>query len=109
LSTRYCLLNVLFGLCLHFAIGQEKNGKGGCCPIGQIPNAEGDGCEAKPGGDDKKGECPDGQILDPKNGWDPKPGDFRCQIDDSKDCKKPKIPETRPKGKEVSDTPHLST
>lgn len=83
--------------------GQEKNGKGGCCPIGQVPKAKGDGCEAKQDGNDKKGSCPDGQILDPKHGWDPKPGDAKCQIDDEKGCAKPKIPETRPEGKEVSD------
>ncbi|KAH5220169.1 hypothetical protein HBI25_187400 [Parastagonospora nodorum] len=80
--------------------GQEKNGKGGCCPIGQVPTAKGDGCEAKQDGNDKKGPCPDGQILDPKHGWDPKPGDAKCQIDDEKGCAKPKISETRPEGME---------
>ncbi|KAH7346963.1 hypothetical protein BKA66DRAFT_614464 [Pyrenochaeta sp. MPI-SDFR-AT-0127] len=80
--------------------GQEKNEKGGCCPTGQRPKLKGDGCEAKQDGNDKKGGCPGDTVLDPKEGWDPKTGDPKCQIDDEKDCPKPKIPETRPAGKE---------
>jgi hypothetical protein len=102
------MLSALMKHCLRMEIGQEKNGKGGCCPTGQVLNAKGDGCEAKQDGNDKKGACPDGQILDPKNGWDPKPGELKCQIDDGKDCQKPKIPETRPEGKEVSDALYLN-
>ncbi|KAF2824662.1 hypothetical protein CC86DRAFT_395146 [Ophiobolus disseminans] len=84
--------------------GQEKNDKGGCCPTGQKPKAKGDGCEPKqPNNDDKdkdKGKCPDGKMLDPKEGWDPKTTQPKCQIDDEKTCAKPKVPGTRPDGKE---------
>ncbi|KAH8711914.1 hypothetical protein GQ44DRAFT_626345 [Phaeosphaeriaceae sp. PMI808] len=82
--------------------GHEKNGRGGCCPTGQKPRAKGDGCEVNDGndGNDRKGKCPDGTVLDPKEGWDPKVGDPKCQIDDGKSCPSPKIPATRPAGNE---------
>ncbi|KAH7090486.1 hypothetical protein FB567DRAFT_617949 [Paraphoma chrysanthemicola] len=80
--------------------GQEKNDKGGCCPIGQKPKATGDGCEPKQSNDDRKGGCPGDTVLDPKQGWDAKPEAPRCQIDDEKDCPKPKVPATRPDGLE---------
>ncbi|KAF2449702.1 hypothetical protein P171DRAFT_405159 [Karstenula rhodostoma CBS 690.94] len=97
------------------ADGQEMNGKGGCCPIGMKPNSKGSGCEcpggrkAKPGGigcedqidSSRKGNCPDGQVLDPKEGNKPDDPHPKCQIDDEKDCKKPKIPATRPEGYET--------
>ncbi|KAF2790970.1 hypothetical protein K505DRAFT_389909 [Melanomma pulvis-pyrius CBS 109.77] len=51
----------------------------------------------------RKGNCPDDKILDPKEGpqkLDADPKDVKCAIDDEKNCKPPKIPETRPNGKE---------
>lgn len=42
-------------------------------------------------------------MLDPKEGSqksDTDPKDLKCAIDDEKDCKPPKVPETRPNGKE---------
>ncbi|KAL1600456.1 hypothetical protein SLS60_006842 [Paraconiothyrium brasiliense] len=97
------------------ALGYEKNDKGGCCPIGMKANQVGNGCECpegkkpKPGGlgcdDDtdssRKGNCPDGQVLDPKEGNKPDDPNPKCQIDDEKHCKKPKIPATRTEGYET--------
>ncbi|KAF2824666.1 hypothetical protein CC86DRAFT_296063 [Ophiobolus disseminans] len=80
--------------------GQEKNDKGGCCPNGQKAKEKGDGCEPKLPDNDRKGGCPGNTVLDPKQGWDPKPMDPKCQIDDEKDCPKPKVPATRPDGSE---------
>jgi hypothetical protein len=51
----------------------------------------------------RKGNCPDGTILDPKEGpQNPtaEAKDLKCALDDEKDCKPPKLPETRPNGKE---------
>ncbi|KAF2121021.1 hypothetical protein BDV96DRAFT_595404 [Lophiotrema nucula] len=53
--------------------------------------------------ENRKGNCPDDTVLDPKEGPqkpDADPKDLKCAIDDEKDCKPPKIPETRPSGKE---------
>jgi hypothetical protein len=54
----------------------------------------GDGCEAKEV-DSRKGLCPDGTVLDPKQGQAPDTKDPKCQIDDEANCPKPKIPATR--------------
>jgi hypothetical protein len=51
----------------------------------------------------RKGNCPDDTVLDLKEGPqnpDANPGDLKCAIDDEKDCKPPKLPQTRPKGQE---------
>ena len=82
--------------------GQEKTEKGdGCCPIGQKPKADGTDCEPKEANNDRIGRCPDNTVLDPKHGWDPKPVEAKCQIDDEKDCPKPKVPQTRTDGTEM--------
>jgi hypothetical protein len=80
-------------------VDQEDNGKGGCCPKGEVPNDAGDKCEKRV--DDererkRRGKCPDGLVLDPREGNsadDPNP---KCQIDDEKNCQPPKLPATRP-------------
>ncbi|ORY00548.1 hypothetical protein BCR34DRAFT_606231 [Clohesyomyces aquaticus] len=55
----------------------------------------------------RKGNCPDNKVLDLKEGPQ-KPettaNDLKCAIDDEKDCKPPKLPETRQNGKEIDDT-----
>jgi hypothetical protein len=82
--------------------GHEKTEKGdGCCPVGQKAKADGTGCEPKEVENDKKVGCPGDTVLDPTHGWDPKPGDPKCQIDDEKDCPKPKVPQTRENGLEI--------
>ena len=107
---------------LMYATGQKKNGKGGCCPAGMEMNQPGTKCEcpsgkaAKPGGvgcDDRseedrarQGNCPEGQILDPKEGQKSDTKDPKCQIDDGKNCKKPNIPATRLEGQEL-DSNHV--
>ena len=45
-----------FELITDCFLGQENNGQGGCCPIGQKPKASGDGCEDDPDRD-RKGTC----------------------------------------------------
>jgi hypothetical protein len=55
----------------------------------------GDGCEPKEV-DSRKGNCPDGTVLDPKQGQAPDTKDPKCQIDDEAKCPKPKVPTTRP-------------
>jgi hypothetical protein len=51
----------------------------------------------------RKGNCPGDTVLDSKEGPQ-RPSvnanDLKCIIDDEKDCKPPKVPETRPNGKE---------
>ena len=98
----------------HSELGQEKNDQGGCCPKGQKPKPGGDACECPAGqkpkatGDGceddpekkRKSKCPGTTVLDPKEGQDPDTPNPKCQIDDEADCKKPKIPATRPEGKE---------
>lgn len=97
------------------ASGQKKNKGGGCCPAGMDSDKSGTKCEcpagqkAKPGGagcdDDKdksrQGNCPDGKVLDPKEGQAADTKNPKCQIDDEKVCKKPNIPATRPEGNEL--------
>ncbi|KAJ4304609.1 hypothetical protein N0V90_000135 [Kalmusia sp. IMI 367209] len=69
------------------------------CPEGKKVKPGGGGCEEDVERN-RKGQCPDGQVLDPKEGQKPDTPNPKCQIDDEKDCKKPKIPATRPEGKE---------
>ncbi|KAF2749770.1 hypothetical protein M011DRAFT_456536 [Sporormia fimetaria CBS 119925] len=81
--------------------GQAKNDKGGCYPIGQRPNAAGNGCNDDPD-TSRKGKCPAGQALDPKWGHqDPNTPNPKCAIDDEKHYARPKVPSTRPDGKET--------
>lgn len=76
----------------------KPNGKGGCC-IGK--DCEG-GDNNSDNDEDRQGKCPDGQILDIKEGGQtPNTPNPKCAIDDSKKCPKGQVPRTRFDGLEL--------
>lgn len=73
------------------------------CAPGKKPDPDHNTCisDGNSNDDENKKRCPDGAVPDPKQG--PQELDattFYCTIDDQKDCKPPKLSETRPNGKE---------
>jgi hypothetical protein len=51
---------------------------------------------------DRKGHCPDGQVLNEREGPSNVKGDIQsCRLNDEKNCKEPNIPESRKEGDEL--------